>query len=254
MHDEPIEYFLEREARSSTGQIGKSLGVAIRMEQAGVTLLRSPKASEGQGGALGEAEALRRGNTVGVRDQVLDLVAGQGMKVSRKADNLIPTPTTRDFKDGTAEHKRDGVVQTDTVARAVFNSGEVLLPTTRVSMANGPTQKEINEGNPKSRIETEVMLGEVSWGKFEPAIRRWEAVMGRPAPAPTLPDGKDGAHRLSPLLTEWMMGLPLGWITSHGLSRNDELKMAGNGVVPQQAELALRILLEDVALPVGESL
>ena len=223
MHDEPIEYFLEREARSSTGQIGKLLGVAIRMEQEGVTLLRSPKASEGQGGALGEAVI----------------------------NDLIPTPTTRDFKDGTAEHKRNGVVQTDTVARAVFNSGEVLLPITRVSMANGPTQKEINEGNPKSRIETEVMLGEVSWGKFEPAIRRWEAVMGRPAPAPTLPDGKDGAHRLSPLLTEWMMGLPLGWITSHGLSRNDELKMAGNGVVPQQAALALRVLLEGIELPRG---
>jgi hypothetical protein len=59
-------------------------------------LLRSPKASEGGGGALGEAEALRRGNTVGVRDQVMDLVAGQGLKVSRQADNLLPTVTTQD--------------------------------------------------------------------------------------------------------------------------------------------------------------
>lgn len=51
------------------------------------SLLRSPKASEGSGGALGEAEALKRGNTVGVRDQVMDLVAGQGLKVSRAVDN-----------------------------------------------------------------------------------------------------------------------------------------------------------------------
>jgi hypothetical protein len=51
------------------------------------SLLRSPKASEGEGGAIGEAEALKRGNTVGVRDQVMDLVAGQGLKVSRVADN-----------------------------------------------------------------------------------------------------------------------------------------------------------------------
>jgi len=50
MHDEDLDYFREREARSSTGQIGKSLGVALRMEQEGITLLRSPKASEGQGG------------------------------------------------------------------------------------------------------------------------------------------------------------------------------------------------------------
>jgi DNA (cytosine-5)-methyltransferase 1 len=42
-----------------------------------------------------------------------------------------------------------------------------------------------------------------------------------------------------------MMGLPDNWITGHELKRNDELKLAGNGVVPQQAELALRMLLEN---------
>lgn len=130
-------------------------------------------------------------------------------------NDLIPTPTTRDYKDGMAEHKRDGVVQQDTVARAVFNSGEVT---------------------------------EVSWGKFEPAIRRWETVTGREAPAPTKPDGKDGQHRLSAEFTEWMMGLPSGWITSPeiGLSRNEALKACGNGVVPQQAVLALRMLLDGI--------
>ena len=240
----------------------------IPTEQTDMTLLRSPKASEGQGGALGEAEALRRGNTVGVRDQVLDLVAGQGIKVSRKIVNdLLPTPNTMEHREiktpeqiaelkerspGGYRNLRESVIndliQSDTVEDTELVSGEVLLPTTRVSMAKGPTSKEIAEGNPKSRIETEVMLGETSWGKFEPAIRRWEAVLGRPAPAPTLPDGKDGSHRLSPWLTEWMMGLPEGWICSPeiGLSRNDQLKAAGNGVVPQQAELALRILLEGV--------
>lgn len=88
-------------------------------------------------------------------------------------------------------------------------------------------------------------LPQMSWGKFEPAIRRWEETLGRPAPEPTKPDGREGAHRLSSLFTEWLMGLPEGWITGLGLKRNDELKLAGNGVVPQQAELALRILLED---------
>jgi len=166
-------------------------------------------------------------------------------------NDLMPSPTSRDHKDGQSEHERHGVVQTDTVARAIFNSGEVLLPTTRTSMANGPTQKEIKAGNPKTRIETEVMLGETSWGKFEPAIRRWEKTLGRPSPLPTKPDGKDGAHRLSSAFTEWMMGLPEGWVTGVGLTRNEELKACGNGVVPQQAELALRILLEGVTLPVG---
>jgi len=47
------------------------------------------------------------------------------------------------------------------------------------------------------------------------------------------------------------MGLPDGWITDCGLSRNDELKACGNGVVPQQAELALRILLEGIEIERG---
>ena len=75
-------------------------------------------------------------------------------------------------------------------------------------------------------------------------VKRWEQVTGMEAPAPTKPDGKDGAHRLSSEFTEWMMGLPNGWVTGLGLSRKDELKACGNGVVPQQAELALRLLLE----------
>lgn len=41
------------------------------------------------------------------------------------------------------------------------------------------------------------------------------------------------------------MGLPAGWVTDvPGLSRNAMLKALGNGVVPQQAELALRLLLD----------
>lgn len=41
-----------------------------------------------------------------------------------------------------------------------------------------------------------------------------------------------------------MQGIPEGWVTDvPGLSRNQMLKALGNGVVPQQAELALRILL-----------
>lgn len=124
-----------------------------------------------------------------------------------------------------------------------------LLGTPRTSSANGHSQVQVDADAPKARIEDQVLT--TSWGKFEPAIRRWEAVLGRPAPAPTKPDGKDGAHRLSSKFTEWMMGLPDGWVTDCGLSRNEELKACGNGVVPQQAELALRIMLHGLELPVG---
>lgn len=42
-----------------------------------------------------------------------------------------------------------------------------------------------------------------------------------------------------------MMGLSEGWVTGHGLSNAQSLKMLGNGVVPQQAALALRLLTAD---------
>jgi DNA (cytosine-5)-methyltransferase 1 len=40
-----------------------------------------------------------------------------------------------------------------------------------------------------------------------------------------------------------MQGLDRGWVTEvPGLSRNEQLKLLGNGVVPQQAALALAML------------
>lgn len=82
----------------------------------------------------------------------------------------------------------------------------------------------------------------MDWGMFRPAIVRWEEITGIEAPSATICD-EDGNERLSAKFAEWMMGLEPGWITDCGLTRNEELKAAGNGVVPQQAELALRILL-----------
>ena len=78
------------------------------------------------------------------------------------------------------------------------------------------------------------------WGDYAPAINRWQHVIGRAAPSPTIQ--RAGRDRLNPVFVEWMMGLPEGWVTGHGLSASQELKMLGNGVVPQQAALALHLL------------
>lgn len=75
------------------------------------------------------------------------------------------------------------------------------------------------------------------WGPYATAITRWERAT-RPAPRPT-----DDAGRLSPRFVEWMQGLPPGWVTgTPGLGRPAQLTALGNGVVPQQAARALRIL------------
>ena len=88
------------------------------------------------------------------------------------------------------------------------------------------------------------------FGKYGPAIRRWETILGRDAPAPTQ-TGPRGGQRLSPHFVEWMMGLPAGHVTNPaiGLSRATQLKALGNGVVPQQIEAALRHLLASRSEP-----
>ena len=81
-----------------------------------------------------------------------------------------------------------------------------------------------------------------AWGAYEAAVRRWERAIGRLAPAPTELAPK-GGQRLSPRFVEWMMGLPAGWVTDvPGLNRNGQLKALGNGVVPQQALVALQMI------------
>lgn len=90
-----------------------------------------------------------------------------------------------------------------------------------------------------------------SWGPYAEAIDRWERITGVPAPSPTNPDGKNGAHRLAPQFSEWMMGLPTGHVTAPEIwtgmktsaARAAQLKAIGNGVVPQHSELATRTLI-----------
>ncbi|MFF0389355.1 DNA cytosine methyltransferase [Kitasatospora sp. NPDC004615] len=77
---------------------------------------------------------------------------------------------------------------------------------------------------------------------YGPAIRRWETILGRPAPAPTML-GPRGGVRLAPRFTEWLMGLPDGHVTGLGLGPKAELTILGNGVVPQQAHHAYGLLL-----------
>jgi DNA (cytosine-5)-methyltransferase 1 len=47
----------------------------------------------------------------------------------------------------------------------------------------------------------------VAWGEYEPAIRRWEHVLGCPAPPPAEP-GPGGRTRLSAVFAEWLKGIP----------------------------------------------
>jgi len=166
----------------------------------------------------------------------------------------VPTPTSSDAswdrakvqRKVTAESPHRGV-DLPLWAQRVSEGAYELLRTPAASEAERGHQPEEKA---RARGGQVTLSGQLNYSspfdRFEPAIKRWEHVTGMEAPNPTKPDGKEGAHRLSSEFTEWMMGLPRGWITGLGLARKDELKACGNGVVPQQAELALRLLMEGV--------
>lgn len=97
MHDEPIETFEARQAKSSTGQIGMSLGVALRYEMDEDSLLRTPSVTDSTGGAISEKQARERNRMVKVADQAAELAFMNGLTVSPSiALSLMPTPNTMD--------------------------------------------------------------------------------------------------------------------------------------------------------------
>jgi DNA (cytosine-5)-methyltransferase 1 len=115
------------------------------------------------------------------------------------------------------------------------------LPGVVTQLLPTPTGRDHKGRN--QRDDTTCLPGAVTtdFGPYSAAIRRWEHVLGRPAPAPTEP-GTTGRPRLSPRFVEWMMGLPDGWVTGVGIPRSAQLKALGNGCVPQQVLAALSIL------------
>lgn len=70
------------------------------------------------------------------------------------------------------------------------------------------------------------------FGRYAPAIGRWERILGRPALDPTI------ERRLNPPFVEWMMGYPQGWVTDTLTNRRHALHALGNAVVPQCAAAA----------------
>jgi DNA (cytosine-5)-methyltransferase 1 len=219
--------------------------------ETGGRLLPTPAAMDGSGGRVSSEMGGQRES--GAKRSVTLATAVH--------HSLLPTPRTSDT-NGPGRHGTGGP-DLRTVASE-------LLPTPRATRGGSGTETMYSLGAERSddnRPQGEVLLpAETNWGPYEPAIRRWEAVLGRPAPAPTeLSDvylkmiarrkaGKDKrpvgmrgsirpVHRLSPAFTEWMMGVPKAWICDVEISRNDKLKAAGNGVVPQQAAAALRDML-----------
>lgn len=153
--------------------------------------------------------------------------------------SLLPTPAARDWKSGAS----------NLLGRNARPLNEVvvnLLPTPKASDGphGGPNQRDASGRYylPGQAVRLDSQWLATDGTDFGPAIRRWESVTGRPAPYPT-EQGTRGNRRLSPVFVEWLMGLPTGWVTAvPGIPRKEQLKILGNGVVPQQALYAYQQL------------
>jgi len=122
-------------------------------------------------------------------------------------------------------------------------NGDAATPDATCSERRGPEWEDL-EAPAGPAAEPGERAGAAAWGVYGPAVQRWELILGRPAPAPTQ-TGTRGGRQLAPCFVEWLMGLPAGWVTAvPGLSRNEQLKLLGNGVVPQQCAAAVRGLLQ----------
>jgi DNA (cytosine-5)-methyltransferase 1 len=95
-------------------------------------------------------------------------------------------------------------------------------------------------GSAERSAESGKLVSTFDFGSWQCGVDKWSRIVGRTAPVPYVM--VNDKAKISPVFVEWMMGLPEGWVTGHGLSLSQELKMLGNGVVPQQARLALELL------------
>ncbi|MFL6141601.1 MAG: DNA cytosine methyltransferase [Labedaea sp.] len=184
------------------------------------------------------AESGRRSGAVADSDRARRLgpwLSGSDLRIADRSaarrddrEPLLPTPRATDGTKGGPNQRG--------------SSGDLMLPSAVMSLL--PTPTATNGGNWSLQDRSTTLAAElaVDWGKYAPAIDRWAWLLGRPAPHPTV-TGPKGGKTLNPALSEWMMGWPAGWVTEvPGITVNDQKRLCGNGVVPQQIQAAMRFL------------
>ena len=198
----------------------------------GLTLLPTP-VSQPSGNTPEEHLRKKPGREV-VTD--LSIIAENGL--FETGGRLLPTPMTsyssRDVETWRAQRPAGNGKTREAVGDLAIVA-EQILPAPSVADVQGGRKHM-----PGTRSDELLLNGcatAEAFGPYAPAIQRWERVLGRPAPAPTEP-GKN-RPRLASKFVEFLMGLDDGHVTDVGLTRNQELKALGNGVVPQQGAAAL---------------
>ncbi|WP_433660767.1 DNA cytosine methyltransferase [Nocardia sp. CA-128927] len=187
--------------------------------------LPTPSVADGTGGHV-----TRSGDRQG------EMLLG-GLARAHADGALMPTPRASDGTKGSpGQHGSSGDLMLPSAVQR-------LLPTPNASDGTGGgVHPDTREGHTNQLIDYAVLHNSPRWGQYESAIGRQEA-LSRPAPSPTEPNAK-GNPRLSTRFAEWMMFWPLGHVTDPALAltRIEQLRIIGNGVVVPQAIAAGRHL------------
>lgn len=270
----------ERDSETGTG--GDSIR-GMDVDGRPLLTFPTPTASDYKGGVRpdGRTRGDGRGRTAGddrLEDRVLRLLPtpttsnAAGDDVNSRGEpllpglaKLLPTPTAARFP-------QNNYAPGDTAPRPSLHgfAESGLFPTPRASDGAGgnnpltqpaknddvgtrvarlmPTPKASDgaKGSPNqhgSKGDLTVPSAAPRWEGYAAALEQAANVLGRPHPTPTEPAPR-GGQRLNPAFSEWLMMLPDGWVCdTPGLTRNEQLTAIGNGVVPPQAEYAIRTLL-----------
>jgi len=210
-----------RDRQKRLGRNGNGIGTPLPIA---IALLPTPMAGDfGADRAFSPVRPSGAKRQTGLPDVIIHRIIGGQHGAGGEAPSrgrLLPTPDTGCSPNG---HGRRGG------RPGIGHQSGKGLDTTAAALAPAPAQAEPG-----------------GWGEYEPAIRRWEDILGCPAPPPAEP-GPAGRPRLSAAFAEWMMGIP-GLVTGvPGIPRTRQLTIIGNGVVPQQAAAALRLLASAAA-------
>lgn len=138
----------------------------------------------------------------------------RGISSSHK-DQFITNTYDHRFNIGNAERfKEENAWLEDNAGFANSNCGSRPQSRRTNLLLQGTSPEEFNKTN---------------WDEY-----RFSLEMDRQKVPDTLDQG-----RLNAKFVEYMMGLPVGWVTDLDITRSQQLKLLGNGVVPQQAYYAI---------------
>jgi DNA (cytosine-5)-methyltransferase 1 len=169
-------------------------------------------------------------NTDGQRRSLVGVGVGeirnQGQSQSISSELVEETATNTDGHACTKSRRASGELRTESLGLRI---GQDKGQAGQEHRCSGQTLSDASS----ERISS---IGNVSELGRRFTSRRDMHLLEVPSP---LDEGK-----LNAKFVEYMMGLPDGWVTDIGLSRSQQLKILGNGVVPQQAEYALELLWE----------